>query len=162
MSGLDDLTEMAKVIQSIELPSMSEEIFENNYLPLLIGPDAAVFNKAWLNIARNPLIEVEIKDNDTGKVLFLVPPLCKGFVPYDDGSVGSMLQGVTDGFAIHAVRGAALLERGVREKLQFKHEYANIQRWHGILRRYGHEDLIPSGTSEVSAGPTNYSDIDEW
>lgn len=136
------------LLESVPVNNLPEKIFRDYFLPNFLGLGAATNQQwmiEWVSIAGTPMSEVRIIHDVTREELFLVPPVLNSngllmhksegdlgdiFTRYDQISQNTPTSGL--GFLI------AALNSKNEQLLSSLNNSEVVQRWLGILARYGY------------------------
>lgn len=129
---------------------LPEPLFVKHFLPVFAGEVSSKENQQalgnWISIAGTPMNEVDIIDN-TGKVLFSVPPLFNtAVIDITNRANGRSLADIFKEYVIRNANIPSIAERKLADAIEDKlnqsvdsgrRNLGNEERWMSIFERYG-------------------------
>ena len=135
---MNDMDDACATIINTSTDKVSEVLFKNKYLPLLLHPNPAAFNCTWLNeVAKSPHVRVYVI-GDAGEVLFSVPPLRSAPFSDNPGELVQVLTYIQLQSNMVPSRGNALLAVNLPKLINVVTDNSTyIEEWRAIFDRYG-------------------------
>ena len=160
-----DSRDLIDIVNASSL-KITENLFRSRYIPLLLDPDPAKFNMAWLNeVAKIPHARVFITDNE-GKVLFTVPPLRRDPIAKTNASISDLIGRAEAERKMYGAVGERNFSQSLLGAIEFNTvidpDYA--AEWRVILDRYklsDHYTSIEQHQAAVESEPLLDAD-DDW
>jgi len=157
------MNDYLEVIINEALPTIKENEFKANYLPLLFSDDLSAFNTAWLNnVARHPHASVNIVDNNSN-VIITVPPLRISLLDSSNSTIADELALAERYSETNAMIGNAMLNKVINKLMLSQNEgydSEHIAKWTALINHYGGHTSIPKPVKEPTS-IVNYVD-EEW
>lgn len=144
----DRITNAMNSILDRPIPSISLSLFESKYLALFnvqafSEPNAPLMD--WLEIADSPWNDVNVINDQTGEIEFVVPSLFSkdvDYFPSDDYRITNEIEQTFVETARMPQIGEAYLQRNVLEMINMKTDVESAKRWNEIFARYNLEKFV--------------------
>lgn len=140
-------------------PTIKEIAFRDHYFPALMRGDKEIALEWLKEIAIRPNTKVNVLDDNTGEIIFSVPPLVRSPTTL----IGSNLWDTLDLIKSHMQRGHTadkLLSSELREVFhQQEYTEEEIKQWLFIYERYG---VVPAGAVNENSTSRVAEEEEEW
>lgn len=148
----------------VTLPTLGVEEFRRTYLPLLLKPDPAEFNKQWIHgPAKNPFVKVVLVDSK-GEPVITVPGLRDHLPIQTDTRLQQQLGMVSAIEESNKLRSANLLASSLAGKGKFDSIPSgdNRKEWIKLLEFFGYENLVAVDPSTEPEPNVVFEEDEEW
>lgn len=161
------VSEAFDVLQTPDLPSIQEDRFVREFLPMFANLDGSQVNlNSWLDIAGHPHMPVNVLRGNT--FLFRVPPILRDvrMIPGEQSKGQSLYEEILTAEKKRAIL-PALGEAHMRDNIisRVKHDAASLEyivAWNSIFKVYGYpevelpkpiQDALTEAAPEAEATP---------
>lgn len=160
-TALDLILDLAKT----EIPTIREEVFVNNYLPLLASKEVGVDLTPWLEVCGHFYRPVDVVKD--GEVLYRVPALLKQ-TPVNSpvgprDSVDERIKTSRLKARVHPRLGKTYFEQELGKLVGSNApDMESLSVWNGILSRYGYEPLTNDTVDTTSPTKPVVDDVEGY